>query len=307
MRGAMTKKDSLPDPTDAHALASLSKEIGKPDMKLLAGLLAGMTPAQLVAIGRTIDTRRIIKDAIRIYGEAWAWWKGASKAERAGVKGLSLPLLAIAVHMALELEKFRASLEDAGATEGADRAEKDSKAETVSSEAIHLRDQAADALRDAAAQDTGLRDAAKLAVGTAETPDALARGLGNLAKLLRDWLGRDDADLAARLELASLDAEYADELDAAAKGVRKAHAARTTGARAQLAQGELDRQDGISVLLLGQILRAFDSAHTRNPTVPKLVPISTRRLFSRRAGKVVVVESGAEGDAGGAGAGKAGK
>jgi hypothetical protein len=297
MRSAMAKKDSHQDPTDTHALAALSKEVGKPNMTLLAGLVAGMTPAQLVAIGRTIDTKRIVKDTTRVYGQAWAWWQGAGAAERAGVKGLSLPLLGIAVHMALELEKFRASVEDAGATESADRAEKDSKAEAVSSAAIHLRDQAADALRDAAAQDTGLRDAAKAAVGTAESPDALARGLENLGKLLRDWLGRDDADLASRLELGSLDADYADELDAAAKEVRKAHGERTTGARSQLAQGELDRQDGISVLLLGQILRAFDSAHTRNPTVPKLVPISTRRLFSRRAGKVVVE---AEGDGGGA-------
>ncbi|HLM74359.1 MAG TPA: hypothetical protein VK459_16755, partial [Polyangiaceae bacterium] len=44
----------------------------------------------------------------------------------------------------------------------------------------------------------------------------------------------------------------------------------------------LDRADGINVLLLGQLIRAFDGAHNINPTVPRLVPISTRRLFNRR-------------------------
>jgi len=51
------------------------------------------------------------------------------------------------------------------------------------------------------------------------------------------------------------------------------------------AQAALDREDGIAILLLGQIVRAFDAAHDIDSTIPRLLPNSARRLFSRRAKK----------------------
>lgn len=281
----MTKKESLPANDPAHVLRDLAAKVGKPDAKLLAGLLAGTSDAELVAVGKTIDTSRIVKDASRIYAEAWAWWSSASAAERRLVRGVSHELLAIAVHEAVELEALRASIQDEGVAETASRVEVDAQADQVSGDALHLRDQAYDALRDAAAHDAGLREAVKAACGTAESADSLARGLEGLAGLLTSWIARKDASLSARLALASLDADYAAELGEAATAVRAKDAARERGKRSRLAQGTLDRKDGVSVLLLGQVLRGFSAAHERKPTIPKLQPISTRRLWSRRGAK----------------------
>lgn len=302
----MVKKESPVAADPAHALTELAKQVGKPDPKLLAGLVAGTTDAQLVDLGKTIDTRRIITDASRIYGEAWAYWQGASALQRKLLRGVSAQLLAIAVHKAVELEALRASIQDEGVVESAERAETEGNAGRVSGGALNLRDQAYDALRDAAGQDAGLRDAVKKANGTAENAGALASGLEGLAGVVSAWLKRKDAALAARLELASLDAAYAEELTAAAKDVRAKDAARTPGKRSKLNQGALDREDGLNILLLGQVLRGFDAAHARNPIIPRLQPLATRRLFNRRGTKAAADVS-APGDGADAGAGKGGK
>lgn len=275
----------VPDSDPTHALEALAKQVGDPNPKLLAGFLAGTSDERLIDTGRTIDTKRIVTDATRIYGEALAWWKSASPADHKLVRGVSRDLLAIAVHRAVELESLRASIEDSDVLEVAQRAELGGSATVATGGALSLRDQAYDALRDAAGQDVGLGSAVKATVGTAENADALARGIEGLSTLLRDWLKRKDSGLAARLSLANLDEDYADELAKVAKGLREKEALREKGKRSRLNQGALDREDGVNVLLLGQILRGFDAAHSRNPTIPKLVPISTRRLFNRKTAK----------------------
>lgn len=98
--------------------------------------------------------------------------------------------------------------------------------------------------------------------------------------------GKSDKALRGRLTLGNLDAEYAKELEEAAARVKDASAAakkRPEGGK--VTQGELDRADGINILLLGQVIRAFDAAHDRDPTIPRLVPISTRRVFNRNVKK----------------------
>ena len=124
------------------------------------------------------------------------------------------------------------------------------------------------------------------AFGTADTATNLARGLKAFAGLLREWLKRKEPDLAGRLVLASLDDEYAGDLEAAAKKVRDTASAleRRTG-NPRATQANLDLEDGTNVLILGQIIRAFERGHDLDPTIPSLVPISTRRLFNRKSPK----------------------
>lgn len=101
-----------PPPRLAGARRVPWERIGDPNPKLVAGRIAGTSDERLIEIGRTIDTKRIVTDAIRIYGEAWAWWQAATPAEHKLVRGVSRALLAIAVHSAVELESLRASIED---------------------------------------------------------------------------------------------------------------------------------------------------------------------------------------------------
>lgn len=79
--------------------------------------------------------------------------------------------------------------------------------------------------------------------------------LDGLAGVLGDWLKCGGEALDARLELASLDKHYVDDLAAMASEMRARDAASAKGKRSTLSQGALDRQDGLNILLLGQVLR----------------------------------------------------
>lgn len=268
-----------------HRLEILVASTGKPDRTLLHALLDGTSNAELVKIGRSVRTERILVDTARIFATAWSWWQEAPKEQRDMVRGASQELLVLAIHQALELERMRAVREGAATSEETSRAALEKEAELAVATALALRDQAYDAMRDAAGQDTKLRSEVAMAVGTAENEEALALGLEALSRVLNDWLtGRKgDNSFAVRLSLANLDKSYASSLHAAALRVRTTAA--KVGAIApnsQVTQADLDRAGGINVLLLGQLIRAFDGAHNINSSVPRLVPISTRRLFNRR-------------------------
>ncbi|WP_434042356.1 MULTISPECIES: hypothetical protein [Sorangium] len=269
-----------------HALELLAATVGEPPKSSLKAILAGTTDADLVSIGKTILSSRIVTDAARIYRKAWDFYQQATDEQKRRLRGFSKPLLALAVQQALALEKLDRQRATTNASAGVARAGRDKASEAAQSRAIELRDQAYDALRDASGRDEKLRAQVDAAFGTAATGETLAGGLQQTAKLLRRWLKGDDEALAGRLELASLDESYAKELEDAARDLRVAVADATNRpADAKVTQGALDRADGINILIMGQIIRAFDGAHGIDPTIPRLVPISTRRLFNRNTKK----------------------
>jgi hypothetical protein len=276
--------DEEQDPT--HALEILASEVGEPPKSALKAILAGTSDADLVKVGKSILSGRIVTDAARIYRIAWDFYQEATEEQKRRLRGFSRPLLSLAVQQALALQQLDQQLAAKTASTGVTRAGHDKVAQAAQSSAVVLRDQAYDALRDAAGHDEKLRAQVGAAVGVATTSDTLARGLEQLASLLRQWLKSKDETLTGRIELANLDDAYAKELDTAAKKLRGAAAQAASRPAAQkVTQGALDRADGINILVMGQILRAFDGAHGIDPTIPRLVPISTRRLFNRSTKK----------------------
>jgi hypothetical protein len=272
------------DPT--HVLELLAQEVGSPKKLSIESIVAGTSDADLVAVGNQIDSRRIVTDAARIYQQAWAFWSQATKPVQKNLRGFSRDLLALAVAQALELESLRRTIAAKASKGSTVRAALSSEALSASVDGLALRDQAFAALRDAG-QTQAYRDQVGAAVGTAATPSALARGLEGLSTVLTGWLASKDVALHHRLAGANLDADYASELEAAAVLILTTAAAASQIATERVTQGALDRADGVNMLLLGQIVRAFAGAHQRNPTVPRLVPIATRRLFSRKTKKGV--------------------
>jgi hypothetical protein len=262
-------------------LEGLALKLPKPQKKHLDAILDGTSEQELVAIGTTIASSRIITDEPRIFNEAWSFYEQASPAQRAILRGFSPALLAVAVNQAIELQRMLTVHETNAHSSGRVRSEGETSLSVQFSDAIGLRDQAYGAMRDAA-HAKQLLASLDACVGTAESADALAFGLTEVGGLLRSWLKSGDSGLLARLDIAGLDASYADEMEAAAKALRTATAkAAARGTAAKITQGALDRQDGIAFILLRQIVRAFESAHDRSPTIPRLVPIATRRLFNR--------------------------
>jgi hypothetical protein len=270
-----------------HTLEILATKVGAAQPGLLDAFIAGTNNEQLTAKGREIATNRLVTDGVRLYQEAYAFWSNASNVQKESLKGFSLPLLTIAVHHLVALHQRQQSIIGSAATDNQSKARRSGDAEVTAANALALRDQAFSALRDAAGLDEGLRAEVAEAVGTAEDVSSLALGLDQLASVLNGWLSFPaDSPLQARLALGNLNAPYAQQLAATAGAVRTtaAQAGERVEAKAA-AQAGLDREDGIAILLLGQIVRAFEAAHDLDPTVPRLLPNSTRRLFSRRVKK----------------------
>jgi hypothetical protein len=299
MRGMAPKKTNTKEASatkapqdEVHGLGLIAAEIGKPEPAALEALLAGTTDGELVKVGRTILSSRIVTDAARIYGTAWSFYQGATAEQKRRLRGFSTPLLALAVQQALALQQLDQEVAGKTVSAGVARAAQEQTVSAATTAAVALRDQAYDALRDAAGQDRALRAEIEKAFGKAETSDTLANGLDEMATALRRWLAKKTPALSARLKLANLDGDYASELEDAAKTVRtEAARAQRQKAQGKVSQGTLDRADGINVLLMGQIIRAFEGAHGIDPTIPKLVPISTRRLFGRHGAKKTVGET----------------
>lgn len=264
-----------------HALDKLVARVGKNDTKLLDAILEGASNEELIADGASIATARIVTDGLRLYGEALDFLDGATDAQKKLLRGVSSKLLGVAVHHLDALRKLQAEAAAKSQGSAAARVEVDEAVREVVANAVALRDQAHDALRDAAGTSRVLAAQVDEAFGAANPPETLAAGLDAMAGVLRKWLDDGNAGLKQRLSLASLDEGYAAELTDAALAVRTAVADAAARTSPKARQAAVDREDGVQILLLGQILRAFEGAHGRDATIPRLVPISTRRLFNR--------------------------
>ncbi|WP_437590029.1 hypothetical protein [Sorangium sp. So ce1000] len=287
----MAKSTSPPEETDDNhpTLESLADRLGKPEPGLLEALLDGTTESQLVERGRQIASSRVLTDMRRLYATAHACWSSASKDKRETLRGFSPELLALAVEQALALERLLEAHESAGQKKDATRATKDAALRERFSRALILRDQAYEVLRGVGGSGKEAREELAQAVGTAEDPGALARGLTQLAALGKRYLAQKKGPLAVRAKLMRLDQDYVERLEETAEELTQA--AKTAAARPagqKVTSGDLDRADGINLILLEQIVRVFERGNEQDPTIPRLVPIATRRLFSRSTRKKAV-------------------
>ncbi len=277
-----------------HTLESIAAALGTPDAAFLEALLDGTTEAQLVGKGRQIASTRVLTDVRRLYVLAYSFWQSATDTQKETLRGFSTDLLAVAAHQAIQLDGMVAVHEEKGEARGATRAALDAALRDVFQKALVLRDQAHDVLLGVAGSDPAAQEEVNQAVGTAEDPATLGRGIGALVALGKKYLVTPSGPIKTRAKLLRLDADYIAKLEgigAALSAATQAAHARPAGEK--ITQGGLDRADGINLLLLGLIIRAFDDAHEQDPTIPRLAPIATRRIFDKGSRKKSSNEAGA--------------
>ncbi|MFT3769236.1 MAG: hypothetical protein QM820_27675 [Minicystis sp.] len=173
---------------------------------------------------------------------------------------------------------------DATHTDTATVTQRETEARVAFQHGLARRDHAERVLARIAGRDAVLQTKLDAAVGTAENAGALAKGIERLAALGKEWLAIPSDPIAARVKLARLDGVYLDKLAQAGEAVKTTAAAATGKATAgKASQGEIDLLDGINIHILREIVHAFDAAHDVDATIPRLVPISTRRLLGKRS------------------------
>lgn len=268
--------------SSTHSLEDLQKHLPAVDAHLLADLLADVDGSDLVVRGAMIASSRVVTDATRIYAQAFDVWNALDESQRALLIGFSPELLSLGVSQAKALRDAAAAGDSEGKTSKSERATRDAEAGAAFKHALLLRDQARTALAVVASGDVKLAAKIEGTHATAEDGEALASGIDRLVSIAREVLGQKKGPLASRAKLARLSSAYVDSLEAAGKAVRttaRAAAARTGATKH--AQAELDRLDGINLLILSHVVHAFEAAHDLDARIPRLVTIATRRLLGR--------------------------
>ena len=264
------------------SLAQLQEAVGPPDPALDNAFFHGVADADLVAVGQRIGTPKILTDMRRLYPTAFEFWGHATEGQRDRLLGFSLPLLGIAVSHAITLQGLLEDHTTRAETSGVNREGRERDARDAFGAALLLRDQAITMLRPIVTGDPELSAAVTSTVGTADTPEKLAKAVKKLAAVGTRILAEKKGPIAVRAKLFRLDTSHVEQLDTAADRLATAtekSRARSGGAR--VSQGMLDLEDGKNLRLLGHLIDAFDVAHDIDPTIPRLVPITTRVLFGR--------------------------
>ncbi|APR87116.1 hypothetical protein A7982_12465 [Minicystis rosea] len=270
---------------DDLTLEQLGKSLGTPAPELLEAIAPPEAHDDLIDVGRQIKSSRIITDVRRIYALAFTVWSKATDEQKDALVGFSPELLALGVDRALALDKITADTGDAEELDAATLKHRQTEARVAFQRGLTLRDHAERALARIAGRDPVLRARLQTALGTAEDAAALVKGIERLVALGKEWLAVPTGPISARAKLARLSPAYLDKLSQAGETVKTTSAAATGRATtSKTSQGEIDLLDGINIHILGEIVHAFDAAHEVDATIPRLVPIATRRLLGKRNG-----------------------
>lgn len=271
------------DDPETLTLAELKDALPAPSTDLVAKLLADLDKAELVALGAQIASERVLVDDRRVYGLAHAFWSKASDAQKATLVGFSEELLAVAVHQALALEAALAATSSAGSASAAARDVASVTAKAEFRRGVVARDQAVSALTTVVGRDKALRERVKRSAGVATNAMLLEDGLKNLADLTDELVAHTGDAIAERAKLARVTAAFATSLRAQAAKVKETSDAAKNPKLVQAADGDLNFLDGVNLHFLSDVIHVFEAAHDVDPTIPRLVPISTRRLLGKRA------------------------
>jgi hypothetical protein len=284
-----TPKAKAPDPDpvippaagSTHTWASLAQAVSAPTPAQLAMFAIRTPPAALVERGSHIRSEKIRTDMVRLCGTAAEFYPRATPAQRKLLLGFSSALLSVTVHSGVKLGEM---LDQRGSTVGnreGTLAADTVTAATVYREGMSERERLATALETAVNGEPALESRVESAHARVTDHATLATSLLALVKLGRDLVLDKASPIGQQLAEGGLTQAELDELEALAKRVQSSGAAaggaRTTG---PISQAAIDLQDGVCLEYLERTMKIWNGAHERDPSIPQLLPIATRALFS---------------------------
>lgn len=279
--------DTKPEPPTplvagaTHTWEALVKAVPAPTPAHLE-LFAIRTPhAALIERGSHIRSEKILTDMVRLCSVAAEFHHKATAAQRRLLLGFSTALLSVTVHAGVKLAEM---VGDRGSTvdeREATRAADVTTAATTYREGMDERDRLATALEIAVDGEPTLETRFDSARGRVMDHPTLTTSLLALVKFARGLLLDKASHAGRQLAEGGLTEVDLDETTALAARV-KSSGANATGARKQgaFSKAEIDLQDGVCLAYLERIMKVWNGAHERDPSIPQLLPIATRRLFS---------------------------
>ncbi len=245
----------------------------------------GYTDRELTELGAAVDTSRIDTDSARCVGQALDFYERAAPTQLGTLRGVSRTMLRSMAWAAVQGHDAYLSLH-MGQTDV--RTTRYSRREMSSSLASRGRGQLlqlGEALRVVAAGDAATLDRIQHAVTQSNHAEGLPGAIEATVKLGRRLLAKPSKAMLVRLAdgEAGVSTEWLDACQDLAGQIRQAGiAAQSALPTPSVSQADVDRWDGINLVLLRQLIRLFEAGHQVDPSIPRLIPISLRAVFGYR-------------------------
>ncbi|MRG90597.1 hypothetical protein [Polyangium spumosum] len=252
-----------------------------------------VAPGDLIERGTRIRSEKILTDLVRFGGITAEFWPKATPAQRKLLLGFSDALLRVFVHAGKRLADLveQRSLSIEGRERN--RAAALAIAEATYAEGMAERERLATTLEGVADHAAGLAERVDKARSRVVDAQTLASSLAALVMLARELIAEAESKVALQLFDGGLTTEDLDASEALAARV-KSTSEKAAGARTQggVTQADLDLQDGICLLYMERVMKAWNRAHEQDPSIPQLMPITTRRLLGTTRRRAAAAEPG---------------
>jgi hypothetical protein len=263
-----------------YTLAQLVQRIGSTtdaaaaqDAMLYVG---AYSDSELTALGAKVATDRISTDCARLLGQALDFWQHASDAQRDVMPALSPRLLSAAIWAAHKDQQLSEAFNREFESERLDQSQRRAIASSLLSQVLRDRNILHGTCTLVVASDPVLQVQLDTISARIVRPAPLAESVTQLVKLLRTLLASKSPGIKARCtELRITPTQLEEMSQRAAELALAAKNAEAPRRASKITQAEVDRWDGICLVLLGRILAQFEAGHSADPTVPRLNAIST--------------------------------
>lgn len=277
---------SAPPPEEPlYTLAYLSSQLPAPKPALLLALAKSHSDEQCLSIGRSISSAKVLSDGARIVSAAFFHLQRPEPKVQALLLevGLTAPLLGATVYHLSALQDLVKQYEQTEHASESLRHKVKSAAEQTRARALQLRDAAWSMVQFVSRPNASLSaKVAGVATGTG-TASELARQIVQLADVAELALHYKDDAVAALVTARGLSAEHIQRWRAEALATEQSEQAqRAQPVSASVAQIELDRTDGLVVLLLRELLRMLELAGKQDTSIRRIQLYTLSALLGRR-------------------------
>jgi hypothetical protein len=268
-------------PSVSGQVEAMVRTLGRPEPGLLDAALEGVDAKRAMDRALVHPTDKLIEQAFALCLEAHAVWQRCSAAQRAHLRGFSLPLLGLAAEQAMALDRHHADYERLES----ERVDAGSRLRDLFDRNVVLSNQARMVLEKVNGEAAAVREELALQ----EPPGnsfALAQALHRVAHIGYALLRSASPTVRGRAKLYGLDEAFLDSLAAAGAELVNLEEKAGDATAVQAKKSQLDRAQVATFVLVRQIAEAFEAAQQIDQKIGPLPPIAHRTDDAARATQV---------------------
>lgn len=269
-----------------HTLGDLVAVLGEATEEQIRAHFYGVPDSTPVGWGREVATPRIVTDAPHIIGDAYVAYQACNEPQRQWLAAISTETLRLAAGAVMLAQGLYEQRRHAGKSSRTELGEATGISDQVKASEIGRRNVLYGALTKIAAGVEPYASRIAGAYSKSEAPAQLADSLDALITIGREMLKDRDPGIMARRRTTQLNTGWLDQAATRAAEVRKVgEKAAVVRTAPSISAAEVDLRDGWALMLLDEIVTAFDHAHDADPTIPRINVYSLRNALRPPAGK----------------------